>query len=317
MENDALKKIVTQKFSTLPERLKSVLRSDHFSTVINEVVSRYNLDTNKAAKLDNATVFVMLGLTQPKDFVRKIGEALNTDAATSAAIAQQINERIFRPIREDLMKLYGLSDGDGSKKPLDVELEENVGLRKRFDEAKSEEQRSSSAGGDQKPLAAVLQDALRNHPSSAAPMNPPAPKPAPSMTPPPPVQIPPAMYAPNTPPMPPVTIAPVPKTPEPKVQWVQPMDQRTDVSPLPRTPQPPIHAPLSSPQTRENLWTTSEEEGATPKTLDDTEGLNREEILRGIEDPDKISEPSVPKVGVTRPREPGYRVDPYREPLDQ
>ncbi|OHA17955.1 MAG: hypothetical protein A2664_01225 [Candidatus Taylorbacteria bacterium RIFCSPHIGHO2_01_FULL_46_22b] len=151
------RKLLDEKFYLLAKPLQDVIldEDEKLETTVDLIVQKYKLELDTARILDDEIVMVLGGFTNPKDFIRALSGKLGTDASKAPAIAQEINEKIFRAVKDDLQNLYGLPiPKQPQQKPsLATELEEDVGLRKQLEQAKSAEQK--------RPLSAVLQDALR------------------------------------------------------------------------------------------------------------------------------------------------------------
>ncbi|MBI4118006.1 MAG: hypothetical protein HY455_00470 [Parcubacteria group bacterium] len=106
-----------QKFRTLyknlPENVKEAYSSVGVTEQIENIGKKYNLHVDKIADLNDEVGWVMIGATHPKDFVGKIADRLGVDAGSAHTIATDINEQIFRPIRESLKKIHQIT-GDSS-----------------------------------------------------------------------------------------------------------------------------------------------------------------------------------------------------------
>lgn len=280
MREKTVKEIANERFGALPERLQSILLSDHMQTVIDEVVSKQGLPDELAAKLDNCTTFVILGLTHPKDFIRSLSETLGLDQQKASIIANEINNRVFRPVREDLKVLYGIGDGTSQTpipskpKSIDAELAEKAGLHPPVPPA--------PAVPRPKPLDAELSESMRKPtvPMPPVPPQAPRPRPAPSFVPPPP------------------KAAPMPPTPTP-TPWQKPQ------TPAPQAPRPAM-PPAPKPRVFENSYGENHEEN-----------LDRDELLRQIENPSEIKSRPAQSFSAPPQQPPKeYGTDPYREPLN-
>src|SRR3989338_8136856 len=273
-------KIIFQSFTRLPEVLQEAILSPVLTEKVTAIATKNGLSPEKAEVLELQTIFVLLGLLHPPDFIEKTAEALEVTEDKARGACQEINEQVFRPVRDELKKLYSIANTTPTtKQPLAAELEENVGLRKQLEQVKASVQTN--------PLSAVPQDTLRHPPA---------------------------------PPIPPTPI----KTPEP-------------TPPRPATPPtPPRFEPTHTSTSRSDLDVDDSRgnqippkwQPATQATAYENEAeLNREEILRGIEDPSTIhtaneidnldsgGQPPQPSTPPQKPQAP-YNSDPYREPLE-
>ncbi len=316
-------KLLDEKYSVLSARLKGALDSDVIEALCDEISERYGLGMDAPDKLDEAIRLTILGLSNHKDFTRKIGADLGIDGQIATSIANEISEKMFKPVRDELLALYGIEEGyrgegqwrgaqyqgrslisrtdlDMKTRPLSAELEENVGLRPPA---------PPPLMPQGKPIDVELQESFRKPP---APPRPPAP-PVEEMT----------------------VIQPPPKPAfggsddqiDPKrfgLAPTAPLSPAQRPRPTPSFTPPPQLEPTGI---KDTMPLTGQARSQTPQrayvnqTSNDApqndENLSREDILRGIEDPYSIrkNEPSqsfnTPIPGTPKQ----YDADPYREPL--
>ena len=299
---------INSAFENAPDKIKEAIMSMQSFTTLKTISSKYLLSDDQASDLADETSLLLLGFTNPKDFISHLSSRLNLPAGKTGPMAQEINEFLFRPVRNELRQMYNLQDTDNSvvpePKPLSKELEETVGLGRPREvvekirtyprdiekamERKDELEKMNNEFGKRKE---------ETEPASAVSwQKPPAPPTPTQMAPEPEVAI------------------PVPKGPENR--WVQPG------RPLPPPPMAPAFrpqeaqtVPIPPPLPKTSTYPENFDDNSENGTSDE-ENLNREEILRGIEDPSTIkATPPVPRPMPQRPSG-GYSVDPYREPTE-
>lgn len=296
------KKLIDQKFVTLPKALQDALEDDSLETKLEEIAEKHGITSE--LEFNRSVRAVLLGLSHPKDFIRTISSELSVDATKAAAVAEDVNVSIFRPVKEEIKKLYSITDASApavptppSRKPLDSELQETVGLKQSAAKPVPEEK---------KPLDAVLEEALRRK------------------------------SAPPPPSMPPLRGSD-------DIDAVRTMERDSKKALGEAVPPGLQHQNhLQGHQNNFSVPTPSPLKPPPPAEHDHEEELDRDEILRGIENPSSIplrptpppppksSErpipPPVPRPtwsdrGVPPPPMPpransGYSTDPYREPLE-
>ena len=106
-------KKIKEQFDRLPQILKDAAHSDTTKAVIKEIADACNFDSDGMVDLENATLSIVLGILHPQDFVAEIKKIEGTEDMDSdevRAIAQEINRRVFRPVRDELKKLHGIDD---------------------------------------------------------------------------------------------------------------------------------------------------------------------------------------------------------------
>lgn len=326
MNDEPTEKIIDEKYAALPEKLKAAVDSPAYQDALDHIAATHHLDANAEDKLDNCIYFCMLGLSHPKDFIRTVSQNVGVDAETAHSIAHEVNEKIFRPIRDELKTLYKIEDVP-ARKPLSAELEANAGIRP-----------APPPPPYRRPIDAELQDTLHNRVPPSPPPSANAGKPqspeglgerAAS-----PAQISSENLGGQTAPQ----WKPRPPIPEPPPRVSAP-PQRPEPRPVPPPPRP---EPRSAPQPLPNEsiipnWKPTTPTGSQPPAPEkryanpmadsgaEEEVLSREEILRGIENPQDIAVPPPPRPRAAPPplppnpsRAPGqpYRQDPYREPIE-
>ena len=105
-------KQIAQMYDNLPEDLKDSIFSVDTTSVINEIGRKYGLAIDKIGDLANETGMVMLGVTHPNEFIGNLTERLEVDKEKARAIAQEINEQVFKKVRESLRKIHNIREGE-------------------------------------------------------------------------------------------------------------------------------------------------------------------------------------------------------------
>jgi hypothetical protein len=105
---------VNKKYDSLPEEIKDFLYSFEMTSIITKVGEKNALHIDQMDRLNTETGYVMMGLTETKDFPAIIADDLQIDAAKAQAVAKDIEEMLFSKIR-DAMKQ---APAPASKPPL-------------------------------------------------------------------------------------------------------------------------------------------------------------------------------------------------------
>ena len=106
---------IAQMYDNLPEDLKDAIFSVDTTNLVNEIGKKHTLAIDKIGDLANETGMVMLGVTHPNEFVANLADRLGTDKEKARAIAQEINEQIFKPVRDSLRKIHNMRE-EGEEK---------------------------------------------------------------------------------------------------------------------------------------------------------------------------------------------------------
>src|SRR3989344_1468576 len=111
---------ISQMYDSLPEDLKDSIFSVDTTSVVNEIGRKYGLAIDKIGDLANETGMVMLGVTHPNEFIGNLTERLEVDKEKARAIAGEINEQVFKKVRESLRKIHNMRDEAEEEKVADV-----------------------------------------------------------------------------------------------------------------------------------------------------------------------------------------------------
>src|SRR3990167_1025942 len=103
------REFIKEKFEKLPKNLKAAIIAVDYREKITRVGKNFQLNTDKIVALENEITFVMTGLEHPSKFIGNIAKALNLPEEKARAIAEDINTEIFRPVRESLKKIHGIT----------------------------------------------------------------------------------------------------------------------------------------------------------------------------------------------------------------
>lgn len=90
---------ITKKMTSLPEEIATLLYSFEMTSIITKVGEKNGLHIDQLDKLNTETGYVMMGLTDTKDFPAIIMEDLAIDQAKADAVARDISDMLFEKIR--------------------------------------------------------------------------------------------------------------------------------------------------------------------------------------------------------------------------
>ncbi len=97
-----------ERFRDLPEDLQKAMFSPDTADAILAVGKKFGLQIDQTGELADETGLVMLGVTPPGEFIRNLARRLELDPEKAKAVAEEINQKIFQPVRESLKKVHGL-----------------------------------------------------------------------------------------------------------------------------------------------------------------------------------------------------------------
>ncbi|MEK7608869.1 MAG: hypothetical protein AAB476_00085, partial [Patescibacteria group bacterium] len=104
--------IIRQRFAVfyqLPTDLQESMFSEQISSSIWQITKdKYNLPDSNISVVARIIGLIFLGELPIKNFIVEIKNKLNVDVQKAQAIAQDINQAIFQPVRQSLMQVHGL-----------------------------------------------------------------------------------------------------------------------------------------------------------------------------------------------------------------
>ncbi len=94
-END---KLVQEQFLKLPPALQKALGEIPWKSSVNEIARLHNLKPEQAESIETETMFILYGFESPDDYVTNMVREVVIAEDLAYAIANEVNEKIFKPI---------------------------------------------------------------------------------------------------------------------------------------------------------------------------------------------------------------------------
>jgi len=95
-------------FEKLPNDIQGALYSDEIVLLLKQIEKKYNLQREQTVSLSAEIGVLMFGTSTPQRFIPNIQESMGIPEETAKAIASEVNEKIFRPVKESLKQLHSL-----------------------------------------------------------------------------------------------------------------------------------------------------------------------------------------------------------------
>jgi len=108
---------IQKKFTTLSDKLRQVITAVQTAETLQNISEKNNLNTNQTKELGKHCGLVMLGFEPPINFIGNVKSGLNISEEKAGEIAKDINTRIFRQVKEELQKLYRITDTSKTPPP--------------------------------------------------------------------------------------------------------------------------------------------------------------------------------------------------------
>ena len=115
METNPYVEELKNRFKLLPKELQDIIMSSGYQTSLVEIGKRHKLTIEQLGQLELETTLVMVGSTHPDMYVHEVEEILNIDPDLAQAIANDVNEKIMKPIREKLEEVYYRFEVEGAQ----------------------------------------------------------------------------------------------------------------------------------------------------------------------------------------------------------
>jgi len=93
-------------FWKLPVEIRDIITSYSTTEHINIVGKKHNLQIDKIGELVDLTFDIMMGMVATKDFITELQDTLQIGALEASVLARDIDENIFKPVKETMTHLY-------------------------------------------------------------------------------------------------------------------------------------------------------------------------------------------------------------------
>src|SRR3990167_7030657 len=118
---------IAQMYDNLPEDLKEAIFGLEMNEIVEKIGRENQLNIEQIGDLANETGMVMLGVTHPNEFIGNLADRLEVDKEKARAIAQEINEQIFKEIEKDHSQENLVPDiMKGNANPFEEKMKEGV-----------------------------------------------------------------------------------------------------------------------------------------------------------------------------------------------
>ena len=105
-----------ENYKKLPKDVQDAITSVDTADILRQIGDGKKLMIDKVGELADETGLVLLGFTHPSQFVSHLSERLGIEKPLAKEIAEEVNARIFFPIRENLKKIHGLREEEIKEK---------------------------------------------------------------------------------------------------------------------------------------------------------------------------------------------------------
>ena len=118
MADQKTNKDILEIVSELPKDLRDAYFSPATTEAIKETGKNNGLTIDKIGELAHETGLVMIGITPPGEYIKNLTARLKVAPEKAKAVAEEINQKVFQPVRASLKKIHGLGAPSTAPKPL-------------------------------------------------------------------------------------------------------------------------------------------------------------------------------------------------------
>lgn len=104
--NEELQKLAQYQIPRLPEAVRSVFLSDQTTIKLGEIKASLGLSQDQSFNLSTEFMFLLLGLSDPKEFSQALKERLSLNEVTHKTLIKELEDKILEPIYPDLVRFY-------------------------------------------------------------------------------------------------------------------------------------------------------------------------------------------------------------------
>lgn len=108
MSKQLTKERLKELYDTMPAEVAKVYEGEETARLMLDIGRKYGLAIDKIGRLTEETGYVVAGAAPAREFIDNLEAALDAPRDKAAAIAREINSRIFAPIRGSLKRMHGI-----------------------------------------------------------------------------------------------------------------------------------------------------------------------------------------------------------------
>ena len=103
MEQD-LEQQIKERFAKLPPAVQQAIQSADFEGKLQAIGTKNGLHIDQVGDLQDETLLVMMGMSDPGEFAKRIEERLHLPSPKASEISGEISNEVFMPIRTSMQE---------------------------------------------------------------------------------------------------------------------------------------------------------------------------------------------------------------------
>ena len=104
-EGNGFDKEMQERFNSLPKSVQDAITSAGVEKHLRELADSHKLHLDQWTALENEVMLALLGFEPVSDLAKNIESEVHVDAATAAALASDVSQIVFAPIRGELERI--------------------------------------------------------------------------------------------------------------------------------------------------------------------------------------------------------------------
>ncbi|MEK7604764.1 MAG: hypothetical protein AAB442_03145, partial [Patescibacteria group bacterium] len=101
-QDQDLEQSVREVMQTLPTILRNYLVQKRYTSVVQNLMTKFNLHIDQAGILEREIMLLLMGVENPDEFMQALASDAQLDQATITSIVQEVNNQIFIPLRQEM-----------------------------------------------------------------------------------------------------------------------------------------------------------------------------------------------------------------------
>lgn len=103
-QDPILEKNIKEVLAALPPAIRRYIADQKHEPVVQSLVAKYRLHMDQGTTLEKNVLFLLMGIQTPEHFSAALTKELGLDRATVSGIIQEVNTKIFAPLRDEMQQ---------------------------------------------------------------------------------------------------------------------------------------------------------------------------------------------------------------------
>jgi|APSaa5957512622_1039677.scaffolds.fasta_scaffold113565_1 hypothetical protein len=113
MQENNFEQLIQEELNKLPKYVRESLSFVKWLDTLQKVTQENHVHIDQVGEVRTETLLVLLGLIDSVEYVGKISEILDIKGDTLSKFITDVNERVFTPVRDEILKRRKASEKEG------------------------------------------------------------------------------------------------------------------------------------------------------------------------------------------------------------